>query len=813
MTTLDSAGPLLETKLYVPKLRRGVVARPRLSERLSRGAESKLTLISAPAGFGKTTLLAEWLAAAPAGRRSVAWLSLDQADNQPVTFWTYLITALQTVVPGIGASALSLLQEPQPPPIETVLAPLLNELSAVSNDIVLVLDDYHVVDAPEIQDGMAFLLEHLPPRIHLVIATRADPALPLARLRGRGELVEIRAADLRFTPDEAAAYLNEVMGLDLTAPDVAALEGRTEGWIAALQLAALSMQGRDDIAGFIAGFAGDDRYIVDYLVEEVLQRQPERVRSFLLETSILARMTGPLCDAVTGQDGGKATLEALDRGNLFLVPLDDRRRWYRYHQLFADVLRAHLLDEQPELVPELHRRACEWYEQNGERSEAIRHALAAGDLERAADLVELAIPAMSRGRQEATLRRWLEALPDELLRVRPVLSDAYAGSLLVRGEVEGVEERLRDAERWLDARTTKPPMRAGSMVVVDETAFRRLPGSIAVHRAGQARILGDVAGTMAHARRALDLVGEDDHLSRGGGAALLALAYWTSGDLEAARRSYAAGMARPGEGRSPLGRHRVRARAGRHPARPGSPGRGAARPTSEGWRSRPGRVGTCCGARRTCTSGSAPSSSSGTISRAPGSTCPRPRRWVRRTACRRTATGRASPWPRSGRPRATPTGRSSSSPRPSALYVSDFSPDVRPVAAVKARVWIAQGRLVGGFGLGARVQAVGGRRTQLRPRVRARHARQAAPRGGSTRPIRTRHERGDGAPGRASWQLRTTVSETGASSRSWSCWRSPVRHATTSRVRLRRWSVRSRWPSRRVTSASSSTKASPWWRC
>ena len=294
MTTPDNAGPLLETKLYVPRLRRGLVARPRLSERLSRGAESKLTLISAPAGFGKTTLLAEWLAAAPAGRQSVAWLSLDQADNQPVTFWTYLITALQTVAPGIGASALSLLQEPQPPPIETVLATLLNELSAVPNDIVLVLDDYHVVDARDIQDGMAFLLEHLPPRIHLVIATRADPALPLARLRGRGELVEIRAADLRFTPDEAAAYLNEVMGLDLAARDIAALEGRTEGWIAALQLAALSMQGRDDIAGFIAGFAGDDRYIVDYLVEEVLQRQPERVRSFLLQTSILEPADRPV---------------------------------------------------------------------------------------------------------------------------------------------------------------------------------------------------------------------------------------------------------------------------------------------------------------------------------------------------------------------------------------------------------------------------------------------------------------------------------------------------------------------------------------
>ena len=244
---------------------------------------------------------------------------------------------------------------------------------------------------------MAFLLEHLPPQVHLVIASRADPPLPLARLRGRGELVEIRAADLRFTADEAAAYLNEVMGLALTAEDVAALEGRTEGWIAALQLAALSMQGRDDVAGFIAGFAGDDRYIVDYLVEEVLQRQPDRVRSFLLQTSILSRLNGSLCDAVTGQDGGKAMLEALDRGNLFLVPLDDRRQWYRYHHLFADVLQARLLDEQPEDVPELHRRASDWYEQNGERSEAIRHALAGEDFERAADLVELAIPALRQG--------------------------------------------------------------------------------------------------------------------------------------------------------------------------------------------------------------------------------------------------------------------------------------------------------------------------------------------------------------------------------------------------------------------------------
>ncbi len=347
-TTPDHAAPLLETKLYAPKLRRGLVARPRLSERLSRGTESKLTLISAPAGFGKTTLLAEWLAATESDQRSTAWLSLDPSDNQSASFWTYVVAALRTAAPGLGVSAISVLQAPQPPPVEPILATVLNELGAMPIDVVLVLDDYHVIDAREVHDGMAFLIDHLPPQLHVVIVTRADPALPLARLRGSGELVEIRAADLRFTPEEAAAYLNEAMGLDLGASDVAALEARTEGWIAALQLAALSMQGRGDVAGFIASFAGDDRYIVDYLAEEVLQRQPDYVRSFLLQTSILDRLSGPLCDAVTGQAGGKAMLEALDRGNLFLVPLDDRRQWYRYHHLFADVLRARLLDEQPD---------------------------------------------------------------------------------------------------------------------------------------------------------------------------------------------------------------------------------------------------------------------------------------------------------------------------------------------------------------------------------------------------------------------------------------------------------------------------------
>jgi LuxR family transcriptional regulator, maltose regulon positive regulatory protein len=442
------ASPLVETKLYPPKLRRSLVARPRLSGRLSRGAESRLTLISAPAGFGKTTLLAEWLAATRT-ERSVAWLSLEESDSQPASYWTYLITALQAVVPGVGASTLLLLQSAQPP-IETVLATVLNELGTVPNDIYLVLDDYHLIDSADVQAGMTFLVEHLPPQVHLVVSTREDPALPLARLRGRGELVEVRAADLRFTLDEVAAYLNDVIGLDLAASDIAALEGRTEGWIAALQLAALSMEGRDDVAGFIAGFAGDDRYIVDYLVDEVLGRQPAHVRSFLVQTSLLDRLSGPLCDAVTGQHRGKAMLESLDRANLFVVPLDDSRRWYRYHHLFADVLQTHLIDEHPDRVAALHRRASQWYERNGEPSQAIRHALAAGDVERAAGLVELELPALRRRRQEATIRGWIDAIPGEVVRVRPVLAVGFIGALMAGGEFEGVEDWLADVDRWVE---------------------------------------------------------------------------------------------------------------------------------------------------------------------------------------------------------------------------------------------------------------------------------------------------------------------------------------------------------------------------
>ena len=534
------ATSLVQTKLYVPRLRRSLVARPRLSGRLSRGSDARLTLISAPAGFGKTTLLTAWLAAIATENRSGAWLSLDESDRQPATFWTYVITALQAAVPGIGADALPLLQSAQPP-IETVLAAVLNELAATPNDVDLVLDDYHMVDGPDLRDGMTFLLEHLPPHVHLVISSRVDPLLPLARLRARGELVEVRAADLRFTPDEVATYLNDVIGLDLTPDDIVTLEGRTEGWIAALQLAAISMQGRTDIGGFIAGFAGDDRYIVDYLVEEVLARQTEQVRTFLLRTCLLDRLNGPLCDAVTGEPGGRAALEALDRANLFLVPLDDSRHWYRYHHLFADMLQAHLTDERPDEVTDLHRRASQWYDHNGQPSPAIRHAVAAGDIERAADLVELAIPELQRNRQEATIRGWLDAVPYEVVRMRPVLAVGFVAALMAGNEFEGVEARLRDAERWLEPAVgdgKEPHARSEGMVVVDERELSRLPGVIEMYRAALALVGGDVPATLRHAQLAIDRADDEDDVTRAGASAISGLAFWGSGDLEAAHRAY-----------------------------------------------------------------------------------------------------------------------------------------------------------------------------------------------------------------------------------------------------------------------------------
>jgi LuxR family transcriptional regulator, maltose regulon positive regulatory protein len=687
------ATPVLATKLYVPPPQPRVVPRPRLIERLNEGAlHRRLTLLSAPAGFGKTTLVSGWVAGC---ERPAAWLSLDEGDNDPARFLAYLLAALRTIAPNIGEGVLGALRSPQPPPTESILTTLLNEIAAIPDEIVLVLDDYHVIDARAVDDALAFVLEHLPPGMHLVVATREDPRLPLARLRARGQLAELRAADLRFTPDEAAEFLEEVMGLSLSAEDIAALETRTEGWIAGLQLAALSMRGREDVPGFIRAFAGDNRYIVDYLVEEVLQRQPERIRSFLLQTSILDRLNGSLCAAVTDQEEGNARLEALERGNFFVVPLDDNRQWYRYHHLFAEVLYAHLMAEQPDLVATLHRRASEWYEQNGSAADAIRHALAAEDFERAADLVELAVPAMRRSRQEATLLGWLKALPEELFHVRPVLNVHYAGTLLQSGQLDGVEERLRDAERWLNTtadRRERPDEPAAEMIVVHEEAFRRLPASIAMYRAGIALARGNVPETVTYARRVLDLAPEDDHFQRGAAAALLGLAAWTSGDLEAAHRSYADGMAhlqRAGnisdavggamtsaDIRIAQGRLREAMRTYEHALRLATEqGDPAMRGTADM------HVGMAELHRErndleAATQRLLRSKEQGEHTGFPQYSY----RW--RVAMARILEAQGDL-----------DGALDMLEEAERLYVSDFHPDVRPIAALKARIWVAQGRL------------------------------------------------------------------------------------------------------------------------
>ena len=526
---------ILATKLYIPPARSKIVPRHRLIEQLNKGLHHRLTLISAPAGFGKTTLVSEWIVGC---ERPTAWVSIDEGDSDPISFLTYLISAMQTINAGIGSEVLEVIQASQLPPIESILTTLLNEISTIPNEFFLVLDDYHLIDARLVDDTLTFLLEHLPPQMHVVITTREDPNFPLARFRARNQLTELRVTDLRFTPSEAAEFLNQVMDLSLSAKDVAALETRTEGWIAGLQLAALSMQGHQDIPGFIQAFAGDHRYIVDYLVEEVLKRQPESIRNFLLQTSILDRMNGPLCDAVIGQPGAKVLLETLQRGNFFLIPLDDKRHWYRYHHLFAEVLHMHLMTEQPDQMPVLHRRASEWYEQNDSIPEAIHHALAAQDFDRVADLIERVLPILQQSRQEPALLVWLKALPDELFQNRPVLSVHYAGTLLQNGQLDGVESRLRDAERWL----VVPADLHERPIYVNEEDFQRLPAFVAMYHAAIALAQGDVVNATKHARKVLELAREDDEFPRGAASSLLGLASWTSGDLETAYRMFADGM-------------------------------------------------------------------------------------------------------------------------------------------------------------------------------------------------------------------------------------------------------------------------------
>jgi LuxR family transcriptional regulator, maltose regulon positive regulatory protein len=523
--------PILATKLYIPPFRPDVVIRPHLLERLNEGLHRTLTLIAAPAGFGKTTLLSAWVAGCD---RQVAWLSLDKGDNDPTLFLTYLVAALRTIAPTIGGGVLGTLQSPQPPPPEAILTALLNEITAIPDNFVLVLDDYHVIDAKPIDQALTSLIEHLPPQMHLVIATRADPPLPLARLRVRGQLTELRATDLRFTLSEAAGFLNQGMGLNLSAEDIARLSTRTEGWIAGLQLAAISLQGHEDAAGFIRSFTGSHHFVLDYLVEEVLQQQPESIQTFLLRTSILDRMSGSLCDAVllNPSVSGQETLEYIEHANLFLVPLDNERHWYRYHQLFADLLRQRLQQRSASStgdevgdVTELHHRASVWYEEHGLEIEAFHHAVAANDIERAEHLIEGGgMPLQLRG-AGAPVLNWLESLPRATLDARPLLWVTYASTLLFGGQHTDVEQKLHAAEAALQ--DAKPDDRTRDFI-----------GRIASMRATLAVIQHDIGTIITQSRRALGYLHPDNLPVRTATTWTLGYAYQLQGDRVAARGAY-----------------------------------------------------------------------------------------------------------------------------------------------------------------------------------------------------------------------------------------------------------------------------------
>jgi LuxR family maltose regulon positive regulatory protein len=531
---------LLATKLYIPPIRPELVSRPRLIERLNagltmRGAFSRaLTLVSAPAGFGKTTLVSEWVAGCERLEPKVraAWLSLDEGDNDPARFMAYMIAALRAIEANIGKGVLGALQSPQPPSAEAILTQLINEITATPSRIILVLDDHHTVESSLVDSALAFLLERLPPQMHLVIASREDPHLPLARLRARGQLTEIRATDLRFSSSEAAEFLNQVMGLNLSGEDIAALETRTEGWIAGLQLAAISMQRCKDMTRFIQAFTGSHHFVLDYLIEEVLEQQSESVQTFLLHTSILDRLTGPLCDALTEQEDGQTTLQMLERANLFIIPLDEERCWYRYHHLFADLLRQRLQPTQPDQLPDLHRRASAWYEQNGFIDEAIEHALRGKDFKQAACLIEEQVDAIS---EHTRLLRWLDALPVKVILSKPHLCIFHARHLFTSGKMDEAEERLQAAEQTL--RLSCDPATGNSLIEPDPLSSSdrmKIQGRVAVIRAFLAVYHGDVQETIDYARQALDYLPEQDLTWRSVAALPLGDAYMFKGDIAAA---------------------------------------------------------------------------------------------------------------------------------------------------------------------------------------------------------------------------------------------------------------------------------------
>jgi LuxR family maltose regulon positive regulatory protein len=506
MALVGQHDPLLATKLFVPRPAAGFVPRPHLAERLNAGLSGGLTLVCAPAGYGKTALVADW-----ARQRLVAWLSLDRADNDPTRFWRHVLAALDGVCPGTAEMVEPVLGPPPPTSFEGPVAALINELASRSDsrEIVLVLDDYHVIDSTVIHDSLTFLIEHRPPQLRLIVLSRADPPLPTARVRAAGELAEVRADDLRFSVEETGVLLRTVLETSLSEPTVAALTARTEGWIAGLRLASLSLQGRPDPDGFVRAFSGSHRYILDYLTEEVLEQQPEVIRHFLFETSILDRLSGALCDAITGRTDGLAMLEAIDRANLFVVPLDQERQWWRYHHLFVDLLRARLGRQWPDRVPQLHRKAASWYERRGLVEEAIGHALTAGDADWAARLFERQLDALLLRNEEATLQHWLAALPATVVASRPRLLVAQADMALSHGRFEAVERALDDAERaWSSTsdEAYEPSVGTPASLVAN------VPAAVAFWRAYVAELRGNADAAAAFDRRALAELGEEESL-------------------------------------------------------------------------------------------------------------------------------------------------------------------------------------------------------------------------------------------------------------------------------------------------------------
>jgi LuxR family transcriptional regulator, maltose regulon positive regulatory protein len=529
---------LLATKLHVPRLQPGFVPRPRLVEALDDGLARRLILVCAPAGFGKTALLADW---ARRGDRPVAWLSLDAGDNDPARFWRHAVAALEQVHPGMAERAGPLLGPPAPASFEGLVTALINELAAQpgGDELLLVLDDYHLIDTQQMHDSLVFLLEHLPPGVHLVLASRSDPPLPLARLRAGAQLAELRAGDLRFTAEEAAALLRESVDGDLPGAAVAALAARTEGWAAGLQLAGLSLRGQPDVTGFVAAFSGSHRYVLDYLAGEVLEGQTGRVREFLLETSVLERLSGRLCDAVTGRTDSQAMLEQLERANLFLVPLDEVRGWWRYHHLFADLLRTRLRQEQPGRVAALHRNAAAWCEEHGLADAAVRHALAAGDTTWTARLIERHFDETFWPGERATVQRWLSAVPAELPGSGPRLCLVRAILALAGGDSEGAGPPLDAAERAFTDATDEPfepsAGKAASLLV-------NVPAGIALGRASLAHLRGDAEGTAAFASQVLATIGVGEWMLDSTARWLLAVAEWLRGRVAEAERGFAASI-------------------------------------------------------------------------------------------------------------------------------------------------------------------------------------------------------------------------------------------------------------------------------